>query len=308
MNAASPSTRHSDAIKRLITVPGVSLMTATSFIAAVGDVRRFHEPRKLVSYLGLDPKVRQSGIGAARHGRISNRAPRRCVRCSPRRPSSPSAPPVRCARSPSVSARAAAARSRSSASGVTVSSSWPIASSIAAPGRLRQTGPWRWMFAPAYLCRARRPQLNTKPRQNRAYSSGVIRLTACRARSAGRARRSPPLGGHGATRTGRVCGWCCRSPRRVLGSVLCGLRVRAAGLVRVPARSSSPSACPVDPGLRPVLGAESGNGLLELFAEIVETIRFCVIDGCTDRRDQTAVGCQQGRGHDERTREQWLRG
>src|SRR5204862_308361 len=26
---------------------------------------------KLVSYLGLDPKVRQSGIGAARHGRIS---------------------------------------------------------------------------------------------------------------------------------------------------------------------------------------------------------------------------------------------
>ncbi len=62
---------HSDAIKRLMTVPGVSLMTASTFIAAVGDIRRFHEPRKLVSYLGLDPKVRQSGIGAARHGRIS---------------------------------------------------------------------------------------------------------------------------------------------------------------------------------------------------------------------------------------------
>jgi hypothetical protein len=62
---------HSDAIKRLMTVPGVSLMTATTFIAAVGDVRRFPDPRKLVSYLGLDPKVRQSGIGAARHGRIS---------------------------------------------------------------------------------------------------------------------------------------------------------------------------------------------------------------------------------------------
>jgi transposase len=54
-----------------MTVPGVSLMTATTFIAAVGDIRRFREPRKLVSYLGLDPKVRQSGIGAARHGRIS---------------------------------------------------------------------------------------------------------------------------------------------------------------------------------------------------------------------------------------------
>jgi transposase len=62
---------HSDAVKRLMTVPGVSLMTATTFIAAVGDIRRFQEPRKLVSYLGLDPKVRQSGIGAARHGRIS---------------------------------------------------------------------------------------------------------------------------------------------------------------------------------------------------------------------------------------------
>jgi transposase len=61
----------SAAIKRLMTVPGVSLMTAATFIAAVGDIRRFHEPRKLVGYLGLDPKVRQSGIGAARHGRIS---------------------------------------------------------------------------------------------------------------------------------------------------------------------------------------------------------------------------------------------
>jgi len=54
-----------------MTVPGVSLMTATTFIAAVGDIRRFPDPRKLVSYLGLDPKVRQSGTGAAHHGRIS---------------------------------------------------------------------------------------------------------------------------------------------------------------------------------------------------------------------------------------------
>jgi len=61
----------SDAIKRLMTVPGVSLMTAATFIAAVGDVRRFRDPGKLVSYLGLDPKVRQSGSGPARHGRIS---------------------------------------------------------------------------------------------------------------------------------------------------------------------------------------------------------------------------------------------
>jgi transposase len=58
-------------IKRLMTVPGVSLMTAATFVAAVGDIRRFRDPRKLVSYLGLDPKVRQSGVAPARHGRIS---------------------------------------------------------------------------------------------------------------------------------------------------------------------------------------------------------------------------------------------
>jgi transposase len=40
-------------------------------MAAVGDIGRFSSPRKLVSYLGLDPRVRQSGNTAARHGRIS---------------------------------------------------------------------------------------------------------------------------------------------------------------------------------------------------------------------------------------------
>jgi transposase len=54
-----------------MTVPGVSLMTATTFIAAVGDIRCFPDPRRLVSYPGLDPKVRESGSGAAHHGRIS---------------------------------------------------------------------------------------------------------------------------------------------------------------------------------------------------------------------------------------------
>jgi transposase len=56
---------------RLMTVPGVNLITAATFLAAIGDVRRFQSPRKLVGYLGLDPKVRQSGAGPASHGRIS---------------------------------------------------------------------------------------------------------------------------------------------------------------------------------------------------------------------------------------------
>jgi transposase len=40
-------------------------------MAAVGDIRRFGDRRKLTAYLGLDPKVRQSGAGPANHGHIS---------------------------------------------------------------------------------------------------------------------------------------------------------------------------------------------------------------------------------------------
>jgi len=40
-------------------------------VAAIGDVGRFGSPQKLVSYLGLNPSVRQSGSGPAYHGRIS---------------------------------------------------------------------------------------------------------------------------------------------------------------------------------------------------------------------------------------------
>jgi transposase len=61
----------SEDIRRLLTVPGVNLATAAAFMAAVGDIRRFRTPRCLVSYLGLDPSVRQSGLSAARHGGIS---------------------------------------------------------------------------------------------------------------------------------------------------------------------------------------------------------------------------------------------
>jgi transposase len=57
--------------RRLMTVPGVNVITAASFLAAIGDIRRFRSQRKLVGYLGLDPRVRQSGPGPATHGRIS---------------------------------------------------------------------------------------------------------------------------------------------------------------------------------------------------------------------------------------------
>jgi transposase len=65
----------SEEIRRLMTLPGVSAVTATAFVAAVGDIRRFPTPRHLVGYLGLDPRVRQSGCEPARHGRISKQGP-----------------------------------------------------------------------------------------------------------------------------------------------------------------------------------------------------------------------------------------
>lgn len=60
-----------DAIARLLTITGVNMTVAAGVVAAIGDINRFSSPQKLVSYFGLNPRVRQSGLGAAHHGRIS---------------------------------------------------------------------------------------------------------------------------------------------------------------------------------------------------------------------------------------------
>jgi transposase len=59
------------AIRRLLTITGVNLAVAAGLMAAIGDIARFKSPQKLVSYFGLNPRVHQSGAGAAHHGRIS---------------------------------------------------------------------------------------------------------------------------------------------------------------------------------------------------------------------------------------------
>jgi transposase len=58
-------------MRRLMSVPGVNVITAATFLAAIGDISRLGSTRRLVGYLGLDPRVRQSGPGPAKHGRIS---------------------------------------------------------------------------------------------------------------------------------------------------------------------------------------------------------------------------------------------
>jgi transposase len=59
--------------RRLMSIPGVGAGVAVTLMAAIGDISRCSSPRALVAYLGLDPKVRQSGDEPARHGRISKR-------------------------------------------------------------------------------------------------------------------------------------------------------------------------------------------------------------------------------------------
>ncbi len=58
-------------VLRLMTIPGIGLTTAVAIMAVIGDVTRFPRPTYLVGYLGLDPRVRQSGNRPAYTGHIS---------------------------------------------------------------------------------------------------------------------------------------------------------------------------------------------------------------------------------------------
>ncbi|MDG0836280.1 IS110 family transposase, partial [Pelomonas saccharophila] len=59
-------------VRRLMTIGGVNVVVATSVLAAIGDIRRFSSPQKLVAYLGLNPSVHQSGDRPAYHGHITH--------------------------------------------------------------------------------------------------------------------------------------------------------------------------------------------------------------------------------------------
>ena len=65
------ATLQNEQVHRLLTIAGVNVTVAISLVAAIGDIGRFASPQKLVSYFGLNPRVRQSGLAPARHGRIS---------------------------------------------------------------------------------------------------------------------------------------------------------------------------------------------------------------------------------------------
>jgi len=59
--------------KLLQTIPGVGPITAVSFIAEVGDIKRFKHSKQLVAFIGLDSRVHQSGTSIRGKGYISKR-------------------------------------------------------------------------------------------------------------------------------------------------------------------------------------------------------------------------------------------
>jgi transposase len=48
-------------VRRLRTIPGIGVLTATALVAVVGDVQRFPSARHFASYLGLTPREHSSG-------------------------------------------------------------------------------------------------------------------------------------------------------------------------------------------------------------------------------------------------------
>jgi transposase len=64
-------------VNALQALRGVSLVVAVTFVAEIGDLRRFESPRRLMAYLGLVPSerstgdaVRRGGIAKAGNGRV----------------------------------------------------------------------------------------------------------------------------------------------------------------------------------------------------------------------------------------------
>jgi transposase len=56
--------------KRLMTIPGVGPLSAVAVNCWIGTIERFSKAKKLSSYFGLAPRVRQSG-DRERHGHIT---------------------------------------------------------------------------------------------------------------------------------------------------------------------------------------------------------------------------------------------
>lgn len=61
--------KHREEVQLLITVPGISYLSALTIMAEIGDITRFPSAKKLMGYAGVVPSTYASG-GKVRHGKI----------------------------------------------------------------------------------------------------------------------------------------------------------------------------------------------------------------------------------------------
>lgn len=59
--------------KLLQSIPGVGKITALSMAAEVGDIKKFNSAKQLVGFIGVDPRVYESGISIKGKGYITKR-------------------------------------------------------------------------------------------------------------------------------------------------------------------------------------------------------------------------------------------
>ncbi|GEM_PF-928320 len=57
----------------LQTIPGIGPLTAAACISEIQDIRRFKQSKHLIAFMGIDPKVHQSGSSIDKYRKISKR-------------------------------------------------------------------------------------------------------------------------------------------------------------------------------------------------------------------------------------------
>jgi transposase len=76
---AVPEWSLAEVVYALIAMRGIDMVTATAFLAEIGDLSRFHTPRQLMAYLGLVPSEHSTG-GTIVRGPITKAGNRRARR------------------------------------------------------------------------------------------------------------------------------------------------------------------------------------------------------------------------------------
>jgi transposase len=142
IRAAVPDWSLAEVVAALMAMRGIDMVSATAFLAEIGDLSRFKTPRELMAYLGLVPSEHSTGE-TVKHGPITKAGNRRArrTRTKWRRRRG------RCARSPGrhrpvstrVTGRCCAGASSRPSLSLRSPANWPASSgqSVARSSRLR---------------------------------------------------------------------------------------------------------------------------------------------------------------------------